>query len=87
MRCAVFGVKLKKKNGFFMLYGSQNIVGVAWRIHAVSWLCTGAGVSMLLRKQNPCLGFPDFDAEMFGYALVVFRMCHTSAGRCLQSRR
>jgi len=35
---------------------------------------------MLLRKQNPCLGFPDFDAEMFDYALVVFRVCHTSAG-------
>jgi len=40
-----------------MLYGSQNIVGVAWCIHAVSWLCTGAGVSMLLRKLNPCLSF------------------------------
>jgi len=80
-------LKLEKRSEFFTLYWSQKTRRVAWRIHAVSWLCTGAGVSMLLRKQNPCLGFPDFDAEMFDYALVVFRVCHTSAGRCLQLRR
>jgi len=58
------------------------------------------GTYMLLAScaQGPvflcCLGnrpialvFPDFDAEMFNYALVVFRVYHTSAGRCLQSRR
>lgn len=53
------------------MYWSQKTRRVAWRIHAVSCLCTGAGVSMLLRKQNPCLGFSCLDPETFNHAFSV----------------
>jgi len=87
MRRAVFGVKLKKENEFFMLYGSQNIVGRHGAYTLLAGCAQGQVFPCCLGNRTLASVSPDFDAEMFNYAIVVFRVCHTSAGRCLQSRR
>ena len=80
-------LKLEKRSEFFTLYWSQKTRREAWRIHAVSCLCTGA-VYLRCRGNWPLASVsPDFDAEMFNYAIVVFRMCHTSAEGCLWPKR
>jgi len=66
MRRAVFGIKLKKENEFFMLYGSQNIVGR----HGAYTLLAGCAQG---RVFPCCLG----NRTLASVSLILTQRCST----------